>query len=44
MYRSVGPKVVLFIDQLILGFSVYRAVGHKVILFIDQLVIRWFCL
>ena len=44
MYRSVGLKVVLFIDQLILGFSVYRAVGHKVILFIDQLVIRWFCL
>ena len=38
MYRSVGPKVVLFIDQLILGF--FCLFG----LFIDQLVLRWFCL
>jgi hypothetical protein len=55
VYRSVGPKVVLFIDQLILGWfclwiswpyggSVYRSGGPKVVLFINQLVLWWFCL
>ena len=55
MYRSVGPKVVLLIDQLILrwfclyiswyyGFSLYRSVGPKVVLFIDQLSLGLFCL
>jgi hypothetical protein len=55
VYRSVGPKVVLFIDQLVLrgfclliswslGSSVYRSVDPKVALFIDQLILRWFLL
>jgi hypothetical protein len=55
VYRSVGPKVVLLIDQLILrwfclyiswyyGFSLYRSVGPKVVLFIDQLSLGLFCL